>query len=297
MKMNNTKLVAACLVAFGLTANAYATPEKEINNSIGAAQGLSGSSAYSIDAMMGNVGDTVHDDLDYFTFEAKAGDLLDLDIDNGVGGNGDVNTVLGLFDASGNLLRMNAYSSGVDEGSISTADARIDKFLAPADGKYTVAVSTVPRYFAKTGGSIMSFWGTTTNTVGDYTLNISGITATTKQINIEVKPGSNELAPLNPKSQGKIPVAIMGAADFDVSKIKQNTLAFGHAGDENSLSKCQPQLHDLNKDGYADQLCHFENSAAGFQSGDIEAILTGTMKNGTNFEGRALLKVVPSSKK
>lgn len=298
MKMNNTKLLTAGFVALGMTSMAYAVPEKESNDSPAAAQALASASSHSVIGMMGNVGDTSHGDLDYFTFQAQAGDVLDIDIDNGIGGNGDINSIVAIYDDATTLLRMNAYSNGIDPGSTSILDARIDKFVAPKSGTYTVAVSTVPRYFVN-GGGIMSFFGTTTTQVGDYTLNISGITAVnkTKQINIEVKPGIKDLAPLNPRSMGKVPVAIMGSADFDVSAIKQETLSFGSSGNEKSLSKCQPQTRDINGDGYADQLCHFENNIAGFKSGDIEGILKGSMDGNVQFEGRALIKVIPTQKK
>lgn len=297
MKINNTKLATACILAMGMATSANAATEVETNDTLATAQVLAGKSAHSINAMMGQAGASTHSDLDFFTFNAKAGDVLDVDIDNGIGGSGDVNTVLGIYKADGTLLRMNAYSNGIDSGSTSIQDARIDKFVAPATGTYTVAVSNVPRYLIN-GGGTLAFFGTTTTSVGDYTLNISGITAAqqTKQINIEVKPGIKQLAPLNPRAQGKVPVAIMGAAGFDVSSIKQSSLTFGSSGNESSLSKCQKQTHDINKDGYVDLLCHFENSVAGFKSGDIEGILKGDTQGG-KFEGRALIKVIPTKRK
>ena len=297
MKMNNTKIATACLVVAGMASSAFASTEVEPNNSLNAGQVLAGKSTHSISAMMGQTGDTAHSDLDFYTFTAKAGDILDVDIDNGVGGNGDINSVLAIYGANGTLLRMNAYSRGIDSGSTSIQDARIDKFVAPTSDNYTVAVSNVPRYFTN-GGGTMAFFGTTTTSVGDYTLNISGITAIpqVKQINIEVKPGVKKLAPLNSGAQGKVPVAIMGGAGFDVSDIKHNSLTFGSSGNENSLSKCQKQTRDINKDGYADLLCHFENSVASFKAGDIEGILKGDTKN-AKFEGRALIKVIPTRRK
>ncbi len=297
MNTKRTSLVIASLTAIGMASSAFASTEIEPNDSLNAGQALEGKSTHSIGAMMGQAGDSVHSDLDFYTFTAKAGDVLDVDIDNGVGGNGDINSILAIYDANGALLRMNAYSNGIDSGSTSIQDARIDKFVAPTSGNYTVAVSNVPRYFVN-GGGTLAFFGTTTTSVGDYNLNISGITAAqqTQQINIEVKPGVKKLTPLNPRAQGKVPVAIMGAAGFDVSGIKQNSLTFGSSGNENSLSKCQKQTRDINKDGYADLLCHFENSVAGFKSGDIEGILKGNTQGG-KFEGRALIKVIPTKRK
>lgn len=298
MSTKTNKLTAACILSLGMSTAASAATEVESNNSLSEAQPLSGMSSHSIAGMMGETAGTVHSDLDFFTFTAKAGDVLDIDIDNGVGGNGDINSVVAIYGADGTLLRMNAYSNGLDSGSTSILDARIDKFVAPSTGKYTVGVSNVPRYFVN-GGTTLAFFGTTTNQVGDYTLNISGITVTskTKQINIEVKPGVKELVRLNPKAKGKVPVAIMGSSDFDVTSIKQQSLTFGSSGNENSLAKCQKVTRDINKDGYADLLCHFENSDAGFKSGDIEGVLKGKAQNGVNFEGRALIKVIPTKRK
>ncbi len=298
MNVKTNKLAAACLIAFGMTSTAFAATEVESNDSLSTAQQLSGQSAHTIDAMLGESAGTAHSDLDFFTFSAKAGDVLDIDIDNGIGGNGDVNSIVGIYDANGTLLRMNAYSSDVDAGSTSTLDARIDKFVAPAGGTYTVAVSNVPRYLVN-GGGTLAFFGTTTTQVGDYNLNISGISvaAKTKQINIEVKPGVKDLAPLNPRANGKVPVAILGSSSFDVGAIQQQSLTFGASGNENSLAKCQKVTRDINRDGYADLLCHFENSAAGFESGDIEGVLKGKANGGISFEGRALIKVIPTARK
>ena len=179
MNTKRTSLVIACLTAIGMASNAYAAAEAEPNNSLANAQTLAASGSHSIQGMMGNIGDRSHGDLDYFKFTAKAGDVLDIDIDNGYGGIGNINSVIAIFDASTKLLRMNAYAKSIDAGSTSILDARIDKFVVPKNGTYTVAVSNVPRYFMN-GGGTMAYFGTTTTSVGDYTLNISGITAASK---------------------------------------------------------------------------------------------------------------------
>lgn len=291
ININHSKILCACLLTCGLAANVYAIPEQEVNDSLPTAQPLANANTHGVEGMMGNAGDRATKDVDYFTFQAQAGDVLEIDIDNGT-----FDSILAIFDDTGTLQRMNAYSTDLDEGSASIMDARIDAFVAPKSGLYTVGVSSVPRYFLN-GGTVLND-GLMTR-AGIYTLAISGITTpgAVKQINIEVKPGNNELPPLNPRSRGKIPVAIMGAAAFDVSTIKQETVSFGASGNEQSLSKCQPEVLDLNGDGYTDLLCHFENSVAGFQSGDIEGVLKGETDEGIHFEGRAMLKVLPSRRK
>jgi hypothetical protein len=317
MKINKTNVLTACLMSFGAMSAAYASPEIESNNSIASAQALPASGSHSINGVIGVLGGSTSDDLDYYSFQASAGDVLNIDIDNGYGGAGNVNTIIAIFDTSGTLLRMNDNATSLDTGSSSVLDSRIDAFVVPASGTYTVGVSAFPQFFNLDGTVPVTSSSTSTISVGpgpgpapapggmiasftpagDYTLNIDGISSRVKQINIEIKPGSSELAPLNPRSQGKIPVAIMGAVGFDVHQVKQTTLSFGSSGNEKSLSKCQPQAKDINKDGYADLLCHFENSASGFRSGDIEGIVKGELNGGARFEGHAVLKVVPSRRK
>lgn len=286
MKLSNKLFVATCVAALGVATNAQAIDEVEANHPIGAAQSLPAASAHSINGMMGNAGDAQSDDLDYYDFEASAGDVLGVKSSNS-----NHMAVLGIFDANGKLLRM-AYGK---------PEARIDNFAVPASGRYTIGVSSGRRMFVS-GGGVMSFFGSSTSDVGAYTLTTSGITvaAKTKQINIEVKPGNEELSPLNPRSNGKVPVAILGSGDFSVADIDQKTLTFGSRGDEASLSKCQPNTQDFNGDGQADLLCHFENSMAGFKSGDLEGVLRGSTTKATgaiSFEGHGLLKVVPSARK
>jgi hypothetical protein len=291
--------ITAALASYAQVSSATTINEEEINNSITTAQALPSAQAYSIKGSIGKLGDTSsNQDLDYYTFQANAGDVLNLDIDNGSGGAGSINTIIGIFDENGTLLRMNDNAT-LDEGSTSIEDSRIDAFTAPKTGAYTVAVSTFPRYFnddgSVSGGTFGFFSGA--DKPGDYTLNISGITLRVKQINMEVKPGVKGLAPLKPSSKGKIPVAILGSSSFDVSTINEESLTFGASGKEKSLDKCQKVSNDFNNDGYGDLLCHFENSKAGFKSGDLEAVLTGETKAKQKFEARALLKVIPTQKK
>ena len=49
----------------------------------------------------------------------------------------------------------------------------------------------------------------------------------------------------------------------------------------------------VNADDKLDLVCHFDTQAAGFEPGDLEGIVKGSLKDGRRFEGRGLLKVVP----
>ncbi len=301
-KFSKVLLVSAtsAAVSYAAASNAAAVAEVEVNDTVLMAQNLGFNTNHTLNGVMGEFGQANHSDVDFYTFDANAGDVITLDIDNGYGGAGNIDTIIAIFDASGMLLRMNDNTASIDPGSISVGDARIDAFNVPASGTYTVGVSTWPRYFTFDGNVLDPTAGGRikwVNAVGDYSLNISGISLAVTQVSIEIKPGNKELTPLNPSAKGKIPVAIYGAADFDVSTINQASLTFGSSGNEQSLAKCQKVSRDINKDGYGDLLCHFKNEAAGFVSGDLEAKLKGQTKAKQAFEGQAVLKVVPTSRK
>jgi hypothetical protein len=289
---NQTKLkylfaVLPCLL-MGIAHAGNVVSEFEPNNPIASPQHLVAPADVAVPAFLGNAGT---DDLDYYMFYANAGDVVTVDIDNGWGGGGsqNVDTMIAIFDntSAHSILRFDDDAS-LDPGSTSTLDSRIDNFVVPASGFYIVGVTNYPRYFMS-GGGVMS--GVARQ--GDYTLTISGVTTSTKQIAILIKPGNNYTAPINPRSHGKIPVAILGGPDFDTSSIDTKTLTFGSNGDEASLSKCNSERVDLNNDGRLDLLCHFNNQDAHFKLTDAEGTLRGQTFNGTQFEGKGYLKVIP----
>lgn len=285
LRVKALSLAVAGLVSTG----ALAIDEMEVNHPANNAQNVPAtSSVLSLGAVLGNGG---ADDVDYYVFDGTAGDVVTFDIDGGYGVGESVDTYMAVFGPGPDfkILRMNDDKSPVDEGSVSSRDSRIENFVLPSSGRYTVGVSNYPRYF-KTGGEAANPGKGKT---GDYQLIISGVTPQVKQIAIEVKPGSEELAPVNPKSKGKIPVALLGGVDFDVMTVDAASLTFGSTGDEASLFKCDWTGSDVNGDGRVDRVCHFENQQAGFEVGDLEGVLHGRMTDGTAIEGRAFLKVLP----
>lgn len=294
------KPLAPLLTAFSIAlisgpALAASVGEAEPNDAASVAQAVDPNlGGIEISAMMGSPNNPQQQDLDFFQFKARAGDVLTIDVDNAYKSSAPINTILAVFGPGPEyaLLRMNDFAS-MDEGSNSEFDARIDEFVVPGDGTYTVGVSTVPRYFFS-GGWTFTRRMMAENYVTDYQLRIDGLSAdSVKKINIEVKPGSDDLAPINPRSRGKIPVAILGALDFSVVNIDTSTLTFGASGDEASLKKCSKSAEDVNGDGHNDLVCHFENQKARFNEGSLEGVLKGQLENGEMFEGRAFLKVIP----
>jgi hypothetical protein len=276
-----------------LSASALTTPavlalgETEPNHPIDTAQRLTiVSQTTTIDGVLGNGGPG---DVDYFAFSGKAGDVVTLDIDRGAGDASSVDTVLAIFGPGPaySMLRLND-DAPLDPGSVSTRDARIEKFVLPQTGRYVVGVSNYPRYFLS-GGTVR----TGSAAGGDYQLLVSGVSPSVKQIAIEVKPGSEDVAPINPRSKGKIPVALLGGPDFEVMSVDPASLTFGATGGEASLVKCEWTGNDINGDGRVDRVCHFDNEKANFKLGDLEGVLRGRTRDGMMIEGRAFLKVVP----
>jgi len=241
---------------------------------------------------------TAVNDADLYSFYARAGDLLSLDIDLGIKVSSfvdrSVDTSLSLLGPGPDykLQRQQlTCMAGRIGNSVDNRDACILNFLAPADGIYIVAVTGAPALVYD--GGQMAWGGTSSN--GSYTLTVTGASEMQSviQINIEIKPGSRTFAPINPKSKGAVPVALLSSDAFDALQVDVTSLTFGAAGDEPSLMKCAKEGKDVNHDGRPDLLCHFDNEVAGFGPDSLEGVLMGTIE-GKQFEGHGLLKVTPA---
>jgi hypothetical protein len=291
-----------CAALLALPGLAWAASEREANHPVANAQTLEigsitvdgvATTGAIVDGVIGNLAGPAVLDTDYYVFEGQAGDVVTVDIDGGMGGLRSVDTILAIFGPGpGYQVLRQKDDIARDAGSISPFDARIDNFVLPASGMYVVGVSSTPRLFAPAGGGTTSDSLNSARANGDYTLIVSGVSIAVLQISIELKPGSNEVAPINPKSKGKVPVALLGAANFAVDDVDTSSVTFGHSGNEASLSKCGTPT-DVNGDLFPDLVCHFENQRAVWEPTDDEGILRGKLANGKKFEGRGWLKVVP----
>lgn len=305
-------LLAAVLGAFGTSGMVQAVDEIEPNHPISSAQRLSisggvvaslGGAAVTtggatVNGVIGNLTGAGVLDVDFYSFQGQQGDVVDIDIDGGMGGVRSVDTILTIFGPGPTYrwLKENDDAGVLDPGSTHSYDSRLT-FTLPETGTYTIAVSSYPGYL--THGGV--FRSTPFNPIypynnGDYTLVISGVTTTVQHIIIEIKPGRDvEHAPVNPKSRGKIPVALLSSSEFNALDVVVDvtSLTFGATGDERSLSRCGKGGEDVNRDGRLDLVCHFENQLAQFTSESDEGIVRGTTADGRQFEGRGPLKVVP----
>jgi hypothetical protein len=109
-------------------------------------------------------------------------------------------------------------------------------------------------------------------------------------ITFVVKPGSEQPAPINPKSNGKIPVAILTTASFDATTVDPTTVKFGVLGSE--ASSTQTSLEDVNGDGRLDMVLHFNTQQTGIVCGTTTVTLTGKTTSGQLISGTAPIRTV-----
>jgi ketosteroid isomerase-like protein len=134
---------------------------------------------------------------------------------------------------------------------------------------------------------------------GEEDLNKNGKTdegetnASIHTVDIDVKPGDYPNS-INPKSKGKIPVAILSTQKLHApDMVNKDSLTFGSAGEEASLAFCNPKGEDINGDGLKDLVCHFYVQDASFQCGDTKGILKGSTVDGTPVEGSDSVMINP----
>jgi hypothetical protein len=251
-------------------------------------------------------------DVDYYSFQGTEGEKMRIDIDGGVhvsplGVLSGVDTFIGLFgpapaDATGTYdRRFHLWADNddndtlpLDEGSAHKGDSLINEFRLPSTGTWIVGVSRRNGMFFH-GGAFGSARPPALS-VGTYTLVIAPVEPPLQLMNIDVKPGSEDPSPVNPKAKGVVPVALLGSAEFNVKEVDVSSMTFGHTGDEKTLRHCQKNYQDFNKDGFLDLLCHFENGTAGFVESDTMGTVKGKKVGNKAFKGTGRLKVKPAER-
>jgi Bacterial pre-peptidase C-terminal domain len=243
-------------------------------------------------------------EVDYYAFEAQAGDVITIDIDGTTGG---LDAVLHLFGPNGEVAFESMETDPIDAGSNPPADC-LDCMASPdpqllnipitESGTWILAVSSEPAYLTDQGrwAIIPPLAGNN----GSYTLTISGVSATpttpppapaNPQVSIDIKPRQAGPATIHPNSRGAIPVVLLSDNNFDPFTVDPASLRFGRTGGEFSYRLCGKEGWDLNRDGKPDRLCFFDTQKAGFKPGDTIGVLKG-ISGGRWFEGKGDLKVV-----
>ena len=110
---------------------------------------------------------------------------------------------------------------------------------------------------------------------------------------IDIRPGSL-VNPVNLKSRGVLPVAVLGSEDLDVSLIDPDTVTLeGVAPRVSGKSGHFWSLEDVNGDSILDLILHFEMDELSILPGAEELVLTGMLTDGTELEGSDSIRIVP----
>jgi hypothetical protein len=109
------------------------------------------------------------------------------------------------------------------------------------------------------------------------------------QVAIDIKPGS-DTNPINPRSQGVIPVAILTTDTVDATSVNPATVRFGVTGTE--AAPVRVAVEDVNGDGRPDLLFDFNTQDTGIQCGKTSASLTGQTFSGQAIKGTDAIQTV-----
>ncbi|MCA2215541.1 nidogen-like domain-containing protein [Jidongwangia harbinensis] len=104
---------------------------------------------------------------------------------------------------------------------------------------------------------------------------------------MDVKPGSAD-NPVNIKSKGVTPVAILSTAGFDATAVQPSSVRVGPAG----IAIDKSAVQDVNGDGRADLLVHVSTTSLGLRGGDTSLALSGTLRTGVPFVGSDRVRVL-----
>ncbi len=111
---------------------------------------------------------------------------------------------------------------------------------------------------------------------------------------MDIKPG-NEFNPVNFGSQGVLPVAIYGTADFDVTQIDLETLMLEGMGlRERGNSGKLGTYGDINGDSIDDLMLHFDMRDLDIEGLDNKFTLNGKLLDGVHLLGSDTVRMVPS---
>lgn len=188
-----------------------------------------------------------------------------------------------LFDAAGYPTIGNSIDVTVDF-SLAVAATEVDLAFGTGTGGFT-STSPIDR------GSAVNLIFLRDNDLGEQ-YQVNSVTVTTpfpRPLAIDIKPGS-AANPINPRSHGVIPVAVLTEDDFDAQDIDPSTLQFGPGGAAIAHAQAHPQ--DVDGDGDIDLVAHFRTADTGIQCGDVEATVTGETFDGIPLAGTDVIRTL-----
>ena len=179
-----------------------------------------------------------------------------------------------IYDGSFNYITSPWWANVAAVGNYGTTGWQYWEFQAPSAGTYQINPGVANRL----DGALSSQIGVDNFQVDPWLI----------EVTLDIKPGS-DTNPVNLKSKGVIPVAILGTADFDVDDVDVSTVTFGPDGASESHGK--GHYADVNEDGYTDLVLHFSTQACGLTTDDTSATLGGYATDGTPLTGTDVVSV------
>jgi hypothetical protein len=108
-------------------------------------------------------------------------------------------------------------------------------------------------------------------------------------VEIDIRPGSDHNH-INPRSNGMIPVAVLGSTDFDATQMDSSTVTFGP---HEASPLHDGRARDVNDDGFVDMRFQFAARASGIHCDDDSASLSGKTFAQEKFSGSDSLVTTP----
>ncbi|MFO0793523.1 MAG: PQQ-binding-like beta-propeller repeat protein [Candidatus Brocadiaceae bacterium] len=184
-----------------------------------------------------------------------------------------INRLLKINLTNGDVIWSKSRGEGLRTPSVDPFDGSI--YVASFDTKEIVKVDK--------NGNIL--WGP--KNIGYYSWYLETTSDVVVTLTIDVKPGSF-LNPINLKSKGNVPVAILSSPTFDATTVDRNTVVFAGA----SPLPIGKSPEDVNGDGLLDVVLHFKTQDLNLQPGDTEACLSGKTLDGQDIEGCDSVRII-----
>jgi hypothetical protein len=140
------------------------------------------------------------------------------------------------------------------------------------------------------GTAIFQFWDISMDPLNPhYVLDSIEYDFEPVPIVIDIKPATLPNS-INPRSKGKIAVAILTTRSFDAATVDPATIHFGATGIE--AAPVQFAMQDVDGDGHIDMILHFVTQDTGITCGNASASLTGALFSGVRITGSDSIETV-----
>jgi hypothetical protein len=116
--------------------------------------------------------------------------------------------------------------------------------------------------------------------LGEDPFEVAVVPVNSMSVTIDIKPGSDE-NPINRRSRGNVPVALLSSLSFDATAVDRRGLLFAGVPPLN----IGRGIEDVNGDGLPDIVLHFDTQRMNLPPGATEACLTGQTPSGQEFIG------------